>query len=86
MADASTVDLQARIAELEQRLKDMERRESERRRGGELLRDLLPPEVRTHLRAAQREQLLAARSFLDRWIDRLEKHETPRGRESIRVD
>lgn len=86
MADASTVDLQARISELEQRLKDMEGRERARRGASELLRDLVPPEVRTHLRAARREQLLAARSFLDRWIERLEKHESPRGRESITVD
>lgn len=86
MADTSTADLHARIAELEQRLKDMERREGERRRMGDLLGDLFPPEVRTHLKAAQREQLMAARSLLDRWIDRLEPHETPRGRESITVD
>jgi hypothetical protein len=86
MADTSTADLHARIAELEQRLKDLERQEREQRRMGDLLRDLFPAEVRTHLRAAQREQLMAARSFLDHWIDRLEKRETPHGRESITVD
>ncbi len=86
MADASTVDLQARIAELEQRLKDMERRHSEERRMGDLLRDLFPAGVRTHLKAARREQLLAARSFLDHWIERLDERETPRGRESISVE
>lgn len=86
MADRSTVDLHARIAELEQRLKDLERKEGDERRMANVLRDLFPPEVRTHLKAAQREQLMAARSFLDHWIDRLEHKETPRGRESITVD
>lgn len=82
----STADLQARIAELEQRLAAMERRERDRRRVGGLLRELVPPEARTHLKAAQREQLMAARSFLDHWIERLERPETPHARESITVD
>jgi hypothetical protein len=30
-----------------------------------------PPETRRHLRAAGREQLLAVRSLLDYWIDRM---------------
>lgn len=88
MPDGTTADLQARIAELEERLKDLERREQNERRVHDLLRDLFPHEVRSHLKAAQREQLMAARSFLDHWIDRLEKGEgkTPHGRESITVD
>ncbi len=86
MAEASSVDLQARVAELEERLADLERREREERPMRGVLRDLFPPEVRTHLRAAQREQLQAARSFLDHWIERLEGSETPRRRESIQVE
>lgn len=88
MPDGTTADLQARIAELEERLTDMERREQNERRVHDLLRDIFPAEVRSHLKAAQREQLMAARSFLDHWIDRLEKGEgtTPHGRESITID
>ena len=86
MTDTTTVELQARIAELEERLKDLEARDRERRRGGDLLSDLFPPDVRGHLRAAQREQLMALRSYLDRWIAKTEERETPRGRESISVD
>ena len=83
---ADTVDMTVRIAELERRLADVERRERDERKVGNILRDLMPPDVRTHLRAAQKEQLLAARSFLDHWIGKIEKDDTPRGRESITVD
>jgi septal ring factor EnvC (AmiA/AmiB activator) len=86
MNDTSSADLNARIAELEQRLKGLERRERAQRRLADLLSDIFPSEVRTHLKAAQREQLMAARSFLDHWIERMDERETPRGRESITVD
>jgi hypothetical protein len=86
MPDASTIDLQARIAELEQRLKDVERRTGDKGRMADIFQAFFPPEVKTHLKAARREQLMAARSFIDHWIERLEEHETPHGRESISVD
>ena len=40
-----------------------------------LLHALFPEEARKHLKVAGREQLLAARVYLDRWIDRLDEAE-----------
>lgn len=79
-------DLASRVAELERRLRRMESRRMPTFRS--LLREMLPPEVRGHLRAAQKEQLLAARAFLDHWIERAEREraERPRGRERITVE
>jgi hypothetical protein len=56
-----------RIRELEERLEQLER-ELTRRQGGRLsnlLDSLLPSEVRGHLRAAGREQMLAVSAYLD---------------------
>jgi hypothetical protein len=65
-----------RITEMEQRLADMEAelraRQRPRIRVGGILRELVPPDVRTHMRAAQRERLLAARVYLDRVIARFD--------------
>lgn len=64
-----------RLTEMEQRLADLEveLRARERRRMpiGGILREMVPPGVRTHMRAAQRERLLAVRAYLDRAISRL---------------
>jgi hypothetical protein len=82
-------DLENRLAELEQRLAAMEARGEHAPTG--LLgvwRDVFPAEVRTHMRAARKEQLLAARAFLDHWIEHLDRNpadELPR-RESISLD
>ncbi len=82
----TVVELGARVAELDERIRKMEK-------GDEfgiesLLRKLLPEDVCTHLRAAQKEQLLAVRSMLDHWIARTESagREAPRRRESITVE
>ncbi|HZS89674.1 MAG TPA: hypothetical protein VFE42_19560 [Chloroflexota bacterium] len=56
-------------------------------RRGARLRSMLPPEVRQHLRAAQREQLLAVRALIDAAIKRTEEEPAPRRRaESVRID
>jgi hypothetical protein len=81
-------ELAARIAVLEARLNELEA-------GGErdpldrLLNGLIPSDAREHMRAARREQLLAARSFLDHWIDRLDRKPMPkerRRRENITLE
>jgi len=62
--------LEARIKELEARLARLERpveRVSDQL--DRVMRTVVPDETRTHMRAAWREQLLALRSFLDRWIE-----------------
>jgi len=55
-----------------------------------LFGDLVTPEVRGHLRAANRERLLATRSFLDALIKRMEDapqaDERTRRPESVRID
>jgi hypothetical protein len=84
----SEADLAARIAVLEERLAEFESRD-EADPMGRLLEGLIPAEVRQHMRAARREQLLAARSFLDHWIDRLDRKPAarePRRRESITLE
>ncbi len=86
MARDMVAELQERIADLEERIRKMEKEDEY---GLEtLIRRLLPDDVRSHLRAAQKEQLLAARSMLDHWIERAEgtSSETPRRRESITVE
>jgi hypothetical protein len=82
-------DLEDRLAELEQRLAAIEGH-GEHAPMGFLgaWRDVFPSEVRAHMRAARKEQLLAARAFLDHWIERLDRNpaeELPR-RESISLD
>lgn len=64
-----------RLTEMEQRLADLEAelrgRERPKLRIGGILREMMPPDVRIHMRAAQRERLLAVRAYLDRVINRL---------------
>jgi BMFP domain-containing protein YqiC len=82
-------DLAARLAVLEQRLADLESRETEDGGGLEaMIAKLFPPEVRGHLRSARKEQLLAARAMLDHWIARLDRApaERVRRRESITLE
>lgn len=74
-----------RTAELEQRVADLERRSwratvDEGRTGVEeafwaLMHRLFPDEARKHLKVASREQLKAARVYLDTWIARLDEEE-----------
>jgi hypothetical protein len=90
-----------RTTELEQRIEDLERRlaRSEGRAGGErsgveaafwaLMHTLFPDEARKHLKAAGREQLLAARVYLDHWLARIDAEqgdEPSRRHETIEVE
>jgi hypothetical protein len=82
-------ELAARIAMLEQRLAELEAGDGMDRPFERLLGEMFPSEVRDHMRAARKEQLLAARSFLDHWIDRLDRRPMPkerRRRESITLE
>ena len=84
-ARASQGNLEDRLRELEARLSELQEREARRPRA--LLQRMVPPEVRTHLRAAQRERLLAARAWIDVAIKRTEETaERPRRAESVRID
>lgn len=52
---------------------------------GRRITGLVPGEFREHMRAAQREQVLAFRSLLDSVIGRMEREEKPR-RRSTKVE
>jgi len=88
-----------RTAELERRIAELERRTprammQEGRSGIEeafwaVMHTVFPEEARKHLKSAGREQLLAARVYLDRWIAGLEENEADtrsRGHEKIEVE
>ena len=80
MDDQRTADLEARIADLEARLRRGERRESIETAFWALMHNVFPDETRKHMKAAGREQLLAARSYLDHWIGKMDE---PRGADSV---
>jgi hypothetical protein len=98
--EVASVDDQNRTDELEARIGDLERRlhakggsGSSRREGIEtafwaIMRDLFPDETRKHMKAAGREQLMAARSYLDHWIKKMDEQqaEQPPERERIAVE
>ena len=89
MDSASKADLEARIADLERRLPRGERRESVETAFWAVMRNVFPSETRSHMKAAGREQLLAARSYLDHWIAKMDEahtEEKPPTHESIEVE
>ena len=91
-------ELAHRLAALEERLAEMEARAAEAAARSDakpmdaidaLLDALLPAEVRTHMRAARKEQLLAMRSMVDIWIERVDRKPEERRRrrhETIKLD
>jgi hypothetical protein len=95
--EVASVDDRSRTDELEARIGDLERRlhtsGGSRREGIEtafwaLMHDLFPQETRKHMKAAGREQLMAARSYLDHWIKKLDQEQAaePVARERIAVE
>jgi hypothetical protein len=87
--DPKTAGLESRIADLERRLRGGERREGMETAFWALMRNVFPDETRKHVKAAGREQLLAARSYLDHWIAKLEKapaQTEPASHETIEVE
>ena len=78
------LELERRIESLERRLASVDRPIGAERTGQStaeaaqtafwaILHRIFPEDARRHMKAATREQLLAARSYLDRWIDGLER-------------
>ena len=89
MDNDRNAELEARIADLERRVPRSERRDSMETAFWAVMRNLFPGETRTHMKAAGREQLLAARSYLDHWIAKMDEahaEEKPPVRESIEVE
>jgi hypothetical protein len=88
-----------RTAEMEARIAELEKRSSWRstmddgRSGAEtafwaVVHTLFPEEARKHLKVAGREQLLAARVYLDKWIARLDDEQASQdaGRQHETID
>ena len=89
MDERRTDEMESRIAELESRLRRGDRRESMETAFWALMHNVFPEETRRHMKAAGREQLLAARAYLDHWIARLDDAETAEAapeRETIEVE
>lgn len=80
---SKTEDLEVRLARVEARL---EADGGDKGRGlgiggmetvaWSMMRMLFPDETRRHMRAATREQLLAARAYIDHWLDRMDRGST----------
>jgi hypothetical protein len=87
MADKeSSTDLERRLATLERRLARGEKRTAAESVFWAIVHNIFPEEARAHMKAAGREQLLAARVYLDTWIGRLDKEEAKdQGREQIEI-
>lgn len=82
----SSTDLERRLATLEKRLARSEQRTAAESVFWAIVHNIFPEQARTHMKAAGREQLLAARVYLDKWIDRLDKGEaTDQRREQIEI-
>jgi uncharacterized coiled-coil protein SlyX len=91
MADSRMDDLERRLDELEGRSSAMERAlDAAMVRSKAAMSSVLPDETRRHMRAAWREQLLAVRSLLDHWANRMHDDQAadpePPGRENIPID
>jgi hypothetical protein len=80
-------ELERRIESLERRLASADRPTTNERPGQgaaeaaqtafwAIMHRIFPDEARRHMKAATREQLLAARTYLDRWIESLEEGST----------
>ena len=82
-------NLEDRLARLEEKLDRLaEGRGEQSTAYWAILETILPSDARRHLRAASREQLLAARSILDSWVKRMDTDDgdpAPR-RETIPLD
>jgi hypothetical protein len=91
MGDQRMEDLERRLNELEGRSSAMERAmDAAMVRSKAAMSSIMPDETRKHMRAAWREQLLAVRSLLDHWANRMLDDSTPAkeppGRENIPID
>ena len=90
MGRMETEALEERIRALEERLRKMQEVQGPGRKPESVFDRLVPAEARRHLRAAQRERLLAVRAFVDAAIKRTEDRPADEGRprrpESVRID
>ena len=88
MEGHETRNLEERLARLEEKLDRLAEGRGEQTAYWAILETILPADARRHLRAASREQLLAARSMLDSWVKRMDadQDEAAPRRETIPLD
>ena len=93
MADSRKTADTANTADMQRRLEALERRTARTERGSAMeaafwavMHNLFPEEERAHMRAAGREQLLAARAYLDHWIAKLEQRDQENGRRHENIE
>ena len=86
MANQSTAELERRLETLERRLARNERPGGVEAAFWALMHNVFPKEARIHMKAAGREQLLAARAYLDLWIQKLEEQESENGSVHERIE
>jgi hypothetical protein len=83
---SENAEILAKLQQIEDRLNQIEREEQPRTLG-DLINRLVPRDVRQHLRAARREQLLAAQAYLGHIIARMdEAGRADEGRSRRRID
>jgi hypothetical protein len=75
MATETQTDVERRLDALERKMSRTDRRSGLEAAFWALMHDVFPEEARKHMKAAGREQLLAARAYLDHWIARLGERE-----------
>lgn len=85
---SSETEVAEHIAELEDRVTQLEGGTSLRSRGNSLMRAVMPADAQKHFRNAGREQLMGIRAIVDHWIariDRLEDDPEMPERETIEI-
>ncbi len=82
MDDQDRAALEERIAQLEQHHRRAYSRTVAETAFWATMHNVFPEDARRHLKAAGREQLLAARVYLDGWIRRLDDSAAPGDPES----
>jgi hypothetical protein len=87
MATEETMqEMQERLEALERRFARSDRRSSAETAFWAVMHNLFPEEARIHMKAAGREQLLAARVYLDHWIARLQEPEAAEARRHENIE
>ena len=71
------IELEERIAQLEQRQRGGTARSAAETAFWAVMHNVFPEDARRHMKAAGREQLLAARVYLDTWIGKLGDGDAP---------
>jgi len=84
MTSTESDDLEARIEELERRLRRSDPRSTVETAFWAVMHNVLPEETRVHMKAVGLRQLVSARNYLDRLIARIGEAGTDEDEEAVR--